>query len=59
MSVLSVEIEYGVTAFGNVSIEADDSEVVVNPILGNDDLFHGRRLLMSVSEDVAISGDTS
>jgi len=37
--MLLVEIEPGIPAFVDVSIEADDSKLVMNPILEDDDSF--------------------
>ena len=57
--MLSVEVEHGVAAFDDVGTEADDSKVVMKPILDDDDLLGGGRVIMTISEEVAISGDTS
>ena len=57
--MLSVEVKHGVAAFDDVGTEADDSKVVMKPILDDDDLLGGGRVIMTISEEVAISGDTS
>ena len=57
--MLSVEVEHRVAAFDVVGTEADDSKVVVKPILDNHDLLGGGRVIMTISEEVAISGDAS